>query len=132
MDLSKYQGAAKKFEDGIWIDIKDPYGNDTDMKVLVASYQSERVQKVRRQIGNKAIREQRRNPKKAGTVEELERATDDVVVACVVDWKGFEMNGEALPCTPENVRSVVVNPDLWFIVEQIDKSAEDQQSFLTA
>ncbi|MFU0503657.1 hypothetical protein [Pseudaminobacter sp. NGMCC 1.201702] len=54
------------------------------------------------------------------------------MVASVISWEGFERGGKELPCTPESVRAVLTNPDLWFIAEQIDKAAEDSQAFMTA
>lgn len=132
MDLSKFDGISKAFEEGIEIDIKDPFGNPTDLKVRVVSYQSERVRKVSRKMANAAIIEGKKNPRRVKTVEQLENDGNDLMVAAVVGWSGFELNGVELACTPENVRSVITNKDLAFIRRQIDEAAEDQQGFLMA
>lgn len=133
MDLSKFDGFAKSFDEGVVVDILHPAtGEKLGMSVTVASYQSERVKKLQRKMANAAMREQRRNPKKAATVEEVEEKAHDLMVASVVAWDGFERDGKPLPCTPENVRAVVTNPDLFFVAEQIDKAADDAQGFLTA
>ncbi|WP_309086389.1 hypothetical protein [Chelativorans sp.] len=133
MDLSKFDGLAKTFDEGVEVDIRHPVtGEKLGMTVTVASYQSERVKKLQRKMANQALREQRRNPKKAATIEEVEEKAHDLMVAAVISWTGFERDGKELPCTPENVRAVVSNPDLWFIAEQIDKAAEDSQAFMTA
>lgn len=133
MDLSKFDGFAKSFDEGMEVEIRHPVtGDKLGMTVTVASYQSERVKKLQRKLANVAMREQRRNPKKAATVEEVEEKAHDIMVAAVIGWSGFERDGKPLPCTPENVRAVLTNPDLWFIGEQIDKAAEDAQAFLTA
>lgn len=133
MDLAKFTGLAKTFDEGTTVDILDPRdGSKTGLRVTIASYQSERVKKLQRKMANAAMREQRRNPKKASTVEEVEEKAHDLMVAAVIAWEGFEQSGKPLECTPENVRAVLTNPDLWFIGEQIDKAADDSQAFLTA
>lgn len=133
MDLKQFEGLAKSFDEGIEIEITHPKtGVGTGLKVRVASYSSERVKRVQRRLTNVAIRENKRNPKKVGTVEELEERAVEITAAAVVDWSGFMLNGAALPCTPENVLTVLSNPDLWFISEQIDKAADDQASFIKA
>jgi hypothetical protein len=133
VDLSRFEGSAKKFDEGIWVDVKDENGVlIPDMKMKVVSYQSERVKKVRRKMANSTIREQKRNPRKISTIEETEERTFEIAASAVVEWSGFEMKGEVFPCTYENVLSIVRNPDFWWLLEQIDKAAEDQQAFTTA
>lgn len=133
MDLSSFKGRAAKRDAGIVVPITHPdTGEKTDMSVTIASYKSERVKKVQRRLANAAMREQRRNPKKAATVDEVEEKAMDIMAAAVIDWSGFERDGKPLPCTPENVRAVLTDPDMDFVAEQIDKAAEDDQAFTTA
>lgn len=132
MDLGKFEGLAKSFDDGIEIDIKDAFGNPTDLKVRVASYQSDRVKKLSRKMADKAMLERKKNPKRIKTVAEMEEDGNDLMVCAVISWSGFEVNGKVLECTPENVRSVITNKDLFFIRRQIDEAADDQAGFLTA
>lgn len=133
MDLSVFDGAAKAFDEGFEVDIVHPTtGKKLDMKVRVASYQSQRVRDVQRRLANANIRDQKRNPKKVQTVEEIEDHAVDVMVAAVLSWEGFERGGKAIECTTENVRAVLTNPDLWFIAEQIDAAADNQLAFVKA
>ncbi len=133
MDLSVFDGAAKAFDDGFDVDIVHPTtGQKLGMKVRVASYQSQKVREVQRRLANANIRDQKRNPKKTQTVEEVEERAIDVMVAAVLSWEGFERAGKPIECTRENVRAVLANPDLWFIGEQIDRAADDQQAFIKA
>lgn len=132
MDLAKFNGMAKAFDEGVEIEIRHPATNEPlGLKVRVASYQSERVKKVQRKLANAAIRDQKRNPRKTATIEETEEKAFEIVAAAVLSWDGFERNEETLECTPENVLSVVEDPNLWFISEQIDKAADDQVAFFT-
>lgn len=133
MDLSKFSGISSAFEDGVEIDILHPITNaKTGLKVKVASYQSERVNAVQRRIANRSLRDNKRNPKKTATVEELEEASTEILAAAVVGWSGFELKGKPIECNRENVLSVLNNPDLWFIREQIDKAADDVTAFMQA
>lgn len=132
MDLGKFEGLAKAFDEGIEIVIKDAFGNPTDLKVQVLSYQSDIVKKIARKKADVANRERVKNPKRVKTVAEMEEDGNDLMVAAVLSWSGFEVNGKALECTPENVRSVITNKDLFFIRKQIDEAADDQAGFLTA
>lgn len=133
MDLSKFSGISSAFEDGVEIDILHPTTNaKTGLKVKVASYQSERVNAVQRRIANRSLRDNKRNPKKTATVEELEEASTEILAAAVVGWSGFELKGKPIECNRENVLSVLNNPDLWFIREQIDKAADDVTAFMQA
>jgi hypothetical protein len=133
MDLKQFEGLAKSFDEGVEIEITHPKtGKGTGLKVRVASYSSERVKRVQRKFANIAIRESKRNPKKVGTVEEIEEKAVEITAAAVVSWSGFTLGGKTLECTPENVIAILTNPDLWFISEQIDKAADDQASFIKA
>lgn len=132
-DLTAFEGTAKAFEEGVDVPIKHPVtGEPLGLTIRVASYQSERVRKVQRKMANAALREQRRNPKKATTSEEIEERSREVIGAAIIDWKGFEKAGKPYPCTPENVAAVLSNPDLWFIGDQVDKAADDQSAFMKA
>jgi len=133
MDLSSFEGLAQGFEEGVDVEILHPTtGAKTGLVVRVASYQSERVKRIQRRLANEALKEQKRNPRKVTKVEEAEEKAHDIIVAAVISWEGFELGGKPLECTPENVRKVVSNPDLWFIAEQIDKAADDQAAFIKA
>jgi hypothetical protein len=133
MDISKFSGLSNSFEEGIEIDITHPVtAKPLGMKVTVASYQSERVKAVQRRIANRSLKESKRNPKRSATVEELEETTNEILATAVLSWTGFELKGKPLECNRENVLSVISNPDLWFIREQIDKAADDVTAFMSA
>lgn len=132
MDLSQFDGLAQRFEQGRQVDISHPVtGEKTDLWVRIVSYQSERCKAAQKRMADKALRDAKRNPRKVATAQEIEDRTLDLVVAVVVDWNA-ERDGKPLECTPENVRAVVSDPNLWFIAKQIDMEADDEQSFLSS
>ncbi|MET3648029.1 hypothetical protein [Phyllobacterium ifriqiyense] len=129
-ELSVFDGTAAKFEDGFDLDILHPAtGEKTGLVIKVASYRSERVKRVQRRLANAAIREGKKNPKKVGTVEEIEEKTNEIVAASVISWN-LTQGGKPVECTPENVLKVVSNPDYFFISEQIDKAADEDANFV--
>jgi len=133
MDLKQFEGLAKGFDDGIEVEILHPVTQKPlGMKVRVASYQSERVKAKVRQIENQRRQDAKRNPRKIVSVEKDEQTSHDVFVAAVISWEGFEVGGKPLECTPANVRMIADNPDLWFIVKQVDQAADDELAFIKA
>lgn len=133
MDLSKFTGLSNAFEDGIEVEITHPVtSKPLGLTVRVASFNSERVKAVQRRIANRSLKDNKRNPKKSATVEELEEASNEILASAVIGWTGFELKGKPLECTRENVLSVLNNPDLWFIRDQIDKAADDVTAFMMA
>lgn len=127
-DLSSLDAAVAKQEDGIRVEIKHPAtGEPLGMIFTVASYDSERVKAVARSLGNKVLVSQKRNPRRTDTVEAMEDRTFAIAVAAVVGWEGVDLDGKALPCTPDNVRMVLERYPA--IAEQVDAAASDRAAF---
>lgn len=126
-DLSTLETGRKKQDEGVEVSIKLPDGSDSGMVITVASYESERVKRIAREIGNKALIEQKRNPRKGDSVEAIEERTFAIAIASIVDWSGLEMDGKPLECTRDNIRMVLEK--FPFIAEQIDAAAGDRTLF---
>ncbi|MCX8282482.1 hypothetical protein OSJ77_20020 [Phyllobacterium sp. 0TCS1.6C] len=129
-DLSQFDGLAAKLEEGFDLDILHPAtGEKTGLVVKVVSYRSERVKRVQRRLANEALREGKKNPKKIGTVEEIEERTNEIVAASIIGWN-LTQGGKSVECTPDNVLKVISNPDYFFISEQVDKAADEDAHFV--
>lgn len=129
-DLSTLDTGSQRQEDGVPVEIKHPVtGQGLGITVTVASYESERVKAVARAMGNKALLQQKRNPRKADTVEAVEERTLEIAIAAIVGWDGVELEGKKLPFTRENARTVLERYP--FIAEQIDAVAADRAAFFT-
>ncbi|UXN64408.1 hypothetical protein N8E89_00515 [Phyllobacterium sp. A18/5-2] len=129
-ELSQFDGTAAKLEGGYELDILHPVtGEKTGLVIKVASYRSERVKRVQRRLANAAIREGKKNPKKIGTIEEIEEKTNEIVAASVISWN-LTQDGKPVECTPDSVLKVISNPDYFFIGEQIDKAADEDAHFV--
>jgi hypothetical protein len=56
----------------------------------------------------------------------------ELAVASTIDWQGFERGGKALPCTPENVRSLYTHPGFAWLSAQVYAKAQEPDVFLRA
>lgn len=129
-DLSTLDTGTRRKEDGVPVELKHPAtGQPLGITITVASYESERVKAVARAMGNKALLQQKRNPRKADTVEAIEERTFEIACAAIVSWEGLELDGKPLPFTRENARTVLERyPE---IAEQVDTVASDRAAFFT-
>ncbi|WP_029620612.1 hypothetical protein [Pseudorhizobium marinum] len=105
-------------------------GQPTGLVVGVRSYRSESVKAVQRRLGNAAILANKKNPKRAGTVEEVEEKTNEIVAAAVARWN-MKDGGKDVPATPESVMRIISQPRFFFIAEQIDARADEDARFMT-
>jgi hypothetical protein len=105
-------------------------GQATGLVVGVRSYRSESVKAVQRRLGNAAILANKKNPKRAGTVEEVEEKTNEIVAAAVAHWN-MKDGGRDVPATPESVMKIISQPRFFFIAEQIDARADEDARFMT-
>ncbi|HEV7436863.1 MAG TPA: hypothetical protein VGO22_18670 [Pseudorhizobium sp.] len=129
-DLEKFeQEVSFDFEDTFTVEIIHPVSREkTGLEIEVASYRSERVKRIQRKLANAAIRENRKNPKKIGTVEEVEERTNEIVAASVISWN-MTRGGQAVPATPEEVMKIISDPRYFFIAEQVDAAADEDANF---
>lgn len=129
-DLAKFEKELSfDFEQAFPLEIRHPItGDKTGLLVEIVSYRSERVKRVQRRLANAAIRENKKNPKKVGTVEEVEERTNEIVAASIVSWN-MTRDGAAVECTPENILQIISDPRYFFIAEQVDKAADEDANF---
>src|ERR1041384_2231220 len=129
-DLDKFeQEVSFNFEEAFDLEILHPTsGEKTGLIVQVVSYRSERVKRVQRKLGNAAIREGKKNPKKVGTVEEIEERKNEIFAAAIVGWN-MTKSGQPVPSTPDEIIKIVSDPRYFFIAEQVDKAADEDANF---
>lgn len=127
MDLKQYEPGIARLDDGIPVYIKGPSGEETDLVIHVASYESERVKKALRAMGEAELKRQQRRQTKTVSVEVIEERALTMAVACVLSWENMLENGEPLECNAENVRYILNK--YRFITEQVDTAAGDRALF---
>lgn len=128
MDLSSI-----KSQDTTAVEILHPAsGAPVGITVTVASMDSERARAVEKTQRNARIQKLTRGGRRnaALTADELEKDGLDLLVHCTVSWDGVTENGQALECTPENVRRVYTSYP--WLREQVDQAVADRANFFKA
>jgi len=89
----EFEGLKKSQDNGleVWV----PFGDD---EVLIRYISRDELKKIARQSKKTSFVSHQK-------IEEFDDITADILLgrAVVKDWKGFTMNGEPMPCTPENI-----------------------------
>lgn len=62
--------------------------------------------------------------------EDTEKYLMETRIACVVGWRGIIVGGEEIPCTKDNVRKVLTNPNYRFLCDQIDAFHSNRANFI--
>jgi hypothetical protein len=70
-------------------------------------------------------KQQRANKPMAVTAESIRDNAAETLIFAVVAWDGFTADGTPVPCTPDNVRSLVTDDAYVWIREQIDNTVGD-------
>lgn len=125
-DLANLDTLSTAQEEGVDVELRHPVTNEPlGVTVRVASYESERVRRVKRRITDRALKATQ--GRRQTTAEDLERSTREMVAAAVISWSGLVYRGETLDCTPANVLRVLEEQP--WIGEQIDAVAQDRAAF---
>lgn len=97
---------------------------DTGMRVVIRSSQSAeardaaRTYRATQTIGSDGL-----------SAEQIDDLFLAQLVAVTVSWSGFTSGGEAIPCTPENVRALYANPQAAWIYQQVFGAFMDTARF---
>lgn len=128
-DLAQFE--TFDFEQVSDLEIMHPVtGQPTGLVVGVRSYRSEVAKRVERRLRNAAIIANKKNPRKVGTVEEVEEKANELIAAAVAHWN-MKNDGKDVPATPESVIAIISQSRYSFIAEQIDARADEDARFMT-
>lgn len=128
MDLNKLKPA--KAEEGAVLELVHP---DTEevipgMTIRLLGYDSSVYRKIALKKQQAALNRISKGKKAMDLkAEQIEEDTIEELVALTVEWTGFEMEGEALPCNPENKR--MVYSDWRWIKEQAQEFVANRANF---
>jgi hypothetical protein len=110
MNLEQIEVEVAKDEEGAVVPIMrkngEPYKSDIDgseSTITVVGSESKRY----RNADDAAQRRRLRSRKSRLDPADFRREREEIAVACIIDWHGWESDGKALPCTPENVRKLL-------------------------
>lgn len=119
----------KQSEDTAWLTILHPVtGVETNMRILVASPDSAEYRKVNNRLRDKTLKDMARGRNaKQRTAEKIDAEGLDMLTDVTLGWEGVVKNGEAIPFSRENVRSLYESFPA--IREQVDEFLADRRNF---
>lgn len=114
-----------------WMSITDPNGNPTDIRFLVASSDNPVYIKAQNRAANKRTEMiTRRHGKNARlTIEEIEETRREVFQSAILDWENITLSGNPFPYTADNLKMILSDPRMKFIIEQIETFIDDRANF---
>jgi fumarylacetoacetate (FAA) hydrolase family protein len=107
----------------------DPEQNPTGVVLTLAGRDSAEVKAVLASITARHIAAQRKGVK-AAKQEDIEADAIRLLAAAVLGWEGLTENGEPLPCTPENVTTLLT--DYAWVRRQVDEAIGNDALFFSA
>lgn len=102
-------------------------GMDLGIRIKVCSPDSERYQKLEREIKNRALVQARKQKNNQLSMEAIEESSMNLLVGSVVSWDGVVWGGQPLECTQENIRQLF--EQFPFIRRQVDEFIGDASNF---
>lgn len=129
MDLNKLK--ITKADEGATLELKHPGTDEVipGMSINLLGQDSKKYRELaraRQQVALDRVSKGKRASKL--DAKELDAQTLADLVATTVSWKGFELEGNALECTPENVLKVYT--DFGWVREQALEFQADRANFL--
>jgi hypothetical protein len=111
------------------IEITNPAtGVGTGVFISVIGRDSDVYRSRIKAMANENIQREATGRRKTDTIDALEAKNIGALVAATVSWRNVVLDGEALECTPENVRTVYKR--ILPVREQVQEAVNDIASFL--
>ena len=127
MDLSLLN-TQKLANDGAWMRVVNiATGEETDIEILLAGADSEQFRDAKRQWDRRR-RDKLERGRGLPTADELEKARLETLVACTLDWRNLEIDGQPLACNKVAAHQVYRN--FPWLREQADAFIDDRRNFL--
>ena len=121
MDLGEIKNKA---DEGVWMVVTDPKtGDDTDIQIKLAGRDSKIFKNQLTAYQDKA-----RQKAKGLSPAESNKFTKSTYVACTLDWKHVEENGEEIEFTQQNVKRLYEKYN--WLYEQVVDFVDDRVNFL--
>lgn len=117
--------SAFKPKDTFTFNLRHPATDEKlDITITVCSSDSKKYRAVVHRLRNERMG--KRNAKV--TSEQVENNAVEILVACTESWDNMLYDGQALECTPANVRMIYIA--LPWVYEQVDAAIGDRTNFL--
>jgi hypothetical protein len=118
-------------DSGSVLEVLHPVDNTPiGITITVAGIDSDLYRKTANKMQNKRTQRIKPGQPFAYTAEEQEADRIKLAAACTLAWTGVVMNGEELPCTPDNVMALYSNPGFSWLLDQVNAFMGDRANFL--
>jgi hypothetical protein len=104
---------------GAWMKVKDKARKDTGCKLLVAGVDSDVFRDAKREASRLAI--------VASSKGERFDAQKYIATECVIDWEGFDIDGDELEFSKERVSNLLTNAP--YLIDDVDRFLSDIGNF---
>ena len=129
IDLNDVGAEAAGDGDGKTVELvgrnEEPYldaeGNACTMRVL-GKY-APAVRRATDQMTRRAVQRGRKKP----TPEDIREGRIDIASSAVVAWSGIAVGGQDAPCTPANVKALLLKAP--WLLDQVEAAIEEPASF---
>ncbi len=118
-----------KAEQHTVVEIVDPLGEPTDIRITVAGSDSDVYREAQKEQSKAAIARASRGGRRSQmpNPDEMEARALDFLASCTVDWRGMEEDGVAVPFSAAAARRVYAE-HRW-LREQVDEAIADRSLF---
>ncbi len=117
--------------DKAWATITHPVtGAPTDMRIQVASPDSDLYKRIDRKIKNRSLTVMQKTRGRPVSIEAMDASGLELLVGITVGWEGARQDGRDLECNEENTRMLYTK--FPFIREQVDTFVGDRANFFSS
>lgn len=124
MDFAKYD-ASDKINEGEWMVLKDPYGEDTDARIKIVGTDSKIFKRRLHRLAD-----QERKRKGGLKAADMEREMLETYAACCVDFENCFYKKKEIK--PDNFEDVLDFLSISWVVNQVSLFAGDYTNFLSS
>lgn len=132
MEIQDVKKLVDQDNEGVVVTIYQPNGDPylgadgQPSTITVLGSESKAYKEARRAQQRRIFKAARSGGVSQMTPEESERDAVALAASAVIDWSGWEANGQPLPCTQENVRALL---GVDHIFDQVNRGIQQHASF---
>jgi hypothetical protein len=126
-DFEKYDTVSNG-DAGRWMPVVAPGNHKTDAAVCLYGSDGRVYNQAMLTVARAKIERMRAAGQTNLDPADANQDQDELLIACVKDWKGVTLAGAELPCTPDNVRTMFERFP-WF-KEQCSKFVHQRTNYL--
>lgn len=119
MDLNNLRPQVTEME------IQDPAGNPTGVVFSLIGKDTKQFRDKFKSI----VKTNTAKKTKEVDLDSLEEQNAELLATSIVGWKGLTEGGVEVPYSPDKALSIIKDPELAFIKEQVEEFIQDRKNF---